>query len=566
MVLACVLGVPRVSTAQAPLPPLPAPAPPSASSSPVALVSTPGPAPNAVVTAAELSPAEMAGRLRKLEEANQRIIEQYQAVTRQNAELAKTVADLSKRLANAPGDPAAPPPAPAGGAGAAMFGNDLGPADEEPALTGGLTSPSSSTAPKKGRERLPLEGYYDQDYRERYGFVFRSKDEEYELRVNGLVQADSRNYTQPNQSPVIDNFDIPRTRIYFSGRLTKPIEYQISFQRSTNSLDVLNAYLNFRYDERFQLRIGRFRAPYTYDWAKPSIWEFLQPERSPFASNFGPNRQVGFMGWGNLFENRFEYAAGMFDGPRNSYGDTNSAKDFMAFVDYRPFFQTKSAFKFLSVGGSTDIGDENNPLSPAVLRTSTNATANGVNSGSGDAVDGIPFLAFNNNVHERGQRALWELHATYFYKGLSVIGAWDSGFNDFALAGARPVHLPVSGWNVATGYLLTGETIEKRGLVEPLRPFDLRKGKFGPGAWELQARISTLAVGRQVFTSGLADPNLWTNSIQMVDAGFNWYLNKNVKVYFDWEHVLFGQPVYFRPGPGLQKTSDLFWLRLQYYF
>ncbi len=52
----------------------------------------------------------------------------------------------------------------------------------------------------------------------------------------------------------------------------------------------------------------------------------------------------------------------------------------------------------------------------------------------------------------------------------------------------------------------------------------------------------------------------------MVDVGMNWYLNRFVKLYFDWEHVMFDQPVYYRPGPALQKTSDLFWLRLQLYF
>ena len=52
----------------------------------------------------------------------------------------------------------------------------------------------------------------------------------------------------------------------------------------------------------------------------------------------------------------------------------------------------------------------------------------------------------------------------------------------------------------------------------------------------------------------------------MTDVGFNWYLNKFVKIYFDWEHAMFAQPVVYRPGPALQKTSDLFWLRMQVYF
>ena len=92
--------------------------------------------------------------------------------------------------------------------------------------------------------------------------------------------------------------------------MTKPIEYQLSLQRSNNSFDVLNAYLNFHYDDRFQVRIGRFKAPYTFEWYKMSTWEILTPERSPFALNFGPNRQVGLMGWGFLFDERLEYAVG----------------------------------------------------------------------------------------------------------------------------------------------------------------------------------------------------------------------------------------------------------------
>ncbi|MBV8381359.1 MAG: hypothetical protein JOZ63_02055, partial [Planctomycetaceae bacterium] len=51
-----------------------------------------------------------------------------------------------------------------------------------------------------------------------------------------------------------------------------------------------------------------------------------------------------------------------------------------------------------------------------------------------------------------------------------------------------------------------------------------------------------------------------------VDAGFNWYLTRNVKFYFDWQHAMFAQPVLYSPGPKLQKTNNLFWLRLQLYF
>ena len=127
-------------------------------------------------------------------------------------------------------------------------------------LTGGLSSPShNDAAAKENKARLPLKAFNAQSYRNRYGFVLQSENEEFELRFNGLVQTDARIY-QPHQPPVNSDINVPRARMWFSGRLTKPIEYQVSFQRSTNSFDVLNVYVNFHYDPRFQIRVGRYQA------------------------------------------------------------------------------------------------------------------------------------------------------------------------------------------------------------------------------------------------------------------------------------------------------------------
>ncbi len=145
-----------------------------------------------------------------------------------------------------------------------------------------------------------------------------------------------------------------------------------------------------------------------------------------------------------------------------------------------------------------------------------------------------------------------------------MLGVWDFGHDSFAAGNAPSVKLPVGGFMVQASYLLTGETRERLSLVDPIHPFNPRSGQFGLGALELQARFSELSVGNQVFTAGLADPNLWSNRVDMVDVGLNWYLNKFVKVYFDWEHAMFGQAVYASPGVW-QKTNDLFWLRLAIY-
>jgi phosphate-selective porin OprO and OprP len=158
------------------------------------------------------------------------------------------------------------------------------------------------------------------------------------------------------------------------------------------------------------------------------------------------------------------------------------------------------------------------------------------------------------------------LHLAYYYEGLSLVTALEGGHESYAKgATTAPVHIPLNGWFVQAGYLLTGETIRDRTNIQPLRPFDLRQGHFGLGAWELTARYSQLDLDSRVFTAGLVNPNLWTNHAKLIDVGANWYLNQFVKVYFDWEHAIFGSPVFSSTG-RFRQSSDLFWVRTQLYF
>ena len=179
-----------------------------------------------------------------------------------------------------------------------------------------------------------------------------------------------------------------------------------------------------------------------------------------------------------------------------------------------------------------------------------------------------PFLILNPNVIERGNRLLGSVHAAYFYKSLSLIGEWQYGYGGYAtVSNHSSVQVPFSGFYVVGGYFLTGEEVARRSRVTPLRPFIpiKRSDPIGPGAWELVSRVSELSLGEKIFTSGFADPNLWSNQAITTELGLNWYWNEYVKMYMFWLHGNFADPVQFRPG-GLQKTADMFWLRFQLYF
>jgi phosphate-selective porin OprO and OprP len=536
---------------------------------------------------------ELLDRLLKMEQGLERVKKQNEELSRENQRLGEQVKDLSRQIRN-PGTQGGPTGAMSGTAQPGMVGSGNSStaasrwADMEeagvlqdtdsgafpPAAGGGSKSSGGDpTATGRAQEvgnrhrgKLSLKSYYDFEHD---GFRWATEDDEFSFGIRSLTQLEARIYEQSNQFHTSSGFYNPRTRLYCFGQFTKPIQYEISFQNSFDKLDLLDAYLNFNYDSRFQIRAGRYKTPFTYEWYRVHIWHLLAPERSLFANNYEGNRRFGLMGWGVMFDNRFEYAVGTFNTQRNSYQPFDSLQDVMAFLNFKPFYNREDGFllRDLHVGGSVDAGNENQTTVPAVLRTNSAPSAEGIDSSAASNAATVPFLGFDPAVRELGLRSLWELHTAYYFRGLTLLAAWDGGFEHYAKAGGSPTRIPIGGWFAQVGYIVTGETIRDHTLIDPLHPFDLRHGHFGLGAFELTARYSELELDHRVFTAGLADPNLWTNRAQMTDVGFNWYMNKFVKFYFDWEHAMFATPVLFNLTSGQkQLTSDLFWIRMQLYF
>lgn len=393
------------------------------------------------------------------------------------------------------------------------------------------------------------------------GFEIKTDDDEYTFQFHDLTQVDGRFYQQSGAtgSQVTDTFALPREWLIFSGRLTKPFEYYVAAAEGFDNFNLLDAFLNIHFDDRLQFKIGRYKTPYTYEFYNEPINGLISPERSLFFNNFGLNRDIGMMAWGQLFEKRVDYATGIFNGTRNGYVDANSEKDIVSFLNFRPFMLRKdSLLENWNIGGSVEAGTQQNAPIPRTLRTDVATTGN-INFG-------VPFMSFNNNVREYGQRALWSLHSAYYYRHLSLIAEWDSGFQNYAMTTSNfKTNVPVQGYYVQAGYFVTGETVSARGVLKPLHDFDIRKGKFGLGALELTTRFHELDINPIVFQNGLVDPNLWTNRVQAFDLGFNWYWTQYIRMVFNWEHAMFADPVYLKPGVN-QLTSDEFLMRFQIYF
>jgi phosphate-selective porin OprO/OprP len=378
------------------------------------------------------------------------------------------------------------------------------------------------------------------------GFQIRTANDEFDIQFHNLTELDGRFYGIPNQTPVSDTFGIARQWFVFNGHLTRPYEYYVSFNDSFDTFSALDVFLNVNYDKRLQFRFGRYKSPYGYEFYAQPTEALASGEWSVFFNNFGLNRELGAMLWGESVAGRIDYAAGIFNSTPNGQFDLSNPKSVAAFLNFAPFRPSAgSPLENFNVGGSLLAGNQDHAPVPQELRT--------IVPTSGSNVLGVPFLTFNNNVVTAGPRNLWSLHTAYFYRRLMILAEWQGGFQDYALANHTDnrVHLPVEGFYVQTSYFL--------------RSFDLRPGRFGLGAWELVFRYADLSLGRQVFTAGLADPNNWTNGLFTTDVAINWYWNSYIRVMFDWQHAGFGSPVLYAPG-GFARTSDLFLLRFEVWF
>jgi phosphate-selective porin OprO/OprP len=551
-------------------------------------------------------------RLRKLEQMNQKILQQYEEMERKhNARYEKLSQDfraLQDRLKSDAGSresgsgsngnfgaPGAASSAPPGGP---IPGGMDGPDDQEPygpeGTIGrdsfGLDEPApAGTAPGTSGRPRPREPIGSQAARGPQGTIsrtresgedrgvrtsvgrglrFTSDDDEFQLIFHNLTQAEFRGFpNNPNDSPLKSQFFIPRQRWYFQGRATKDVEFYTVINRGYGSIDLLDAFIGLNYfGPKLVFRAGRTKTPVSYEYYQMAEGDLVAPERSVYTGNLSGNRQNGFMIHGRILEDRSEYAIGVFNGPRRSFQDFNNDKDVFLYFNVRPFEKTGwPLLQIMNIGGEWDYGNEHNPLQPNIF-----TTANDQSSTTSDVVVASlspEFFAFNSNVVENGPRQHTAAWIAWFYKSFNVLAQLDTGFQDYSIgnSGYR-THVLQSGYFVQAYYFLTGEQIKRRVDVTPNRDFSIRNGRItGPGAIEIHTRYATLDIGHDAFTRGLADPNLWTNSVYVLDSGVNWYPNRYTKVYFDWQHSVFGQQVFDGAG-HFHKTADLIWLRFQLFF
>lgn len=370
------------------------------------------------------------------------------------------------------------------------------------------------------------------------GFTLASADGANSIRLRGLVQLDARQFF--DDAPGVNNnaFVLRRARLITEGLFAKNYGFQFVTEFGGGSVSILDANLTVGLTKWAQLRIGKFKVPVGLEQLQSDSWTFFN-ERS-IVSNLVPNRDLGVQLSGDVLDGRLNYTVGVFNGVGDGGSTTNTdfdeEKDVAARLFATPFRnEAGSVLQGLGFGVAASLGRE---------KTASARTA-------GYRTDGQQtFFSYNAAVVADGQ--IWRVSPQLDYR-LGSFGLLSeyvlSTINVRSAAGAPKAELQNKAWQVAAGYVLTGEDSNPLGVV-PRTNFDLSAGTWG--AFEVVGRYANLKLDDLTFPT-FASAASSANEATSFGVGLNWYLGKATMLKIDYYQTDFG----FAPGAPAVSTAPV---------
>jgi phosphate-selective porin OprO/OprP len=364
------------------------------------------------------------------------------------------------------------------------------------------------------------------------GFYIRSEEDGgMAMRLGGAFQTDYRYYLEDERAD--NRFDVRRARLRFNGDLTRWVRYGLEYEFQGNETsNLVNAYAEGG-KVPASLRMGQFKEPFSLEWQTRDKGLYFT-ERS-YGYSLGPQRDIGLMLHGTVWDERCIYALGAFNGDGED-GSTRGAEsddpEAAARLVLAPFRASGGSgwLQNLHLGGSATYAN----IDTANLSLSVKS----------------PGMAGSS-------RALYKLsHDTKFGVLQDVDGRWRLGIEVFwgygpvALAGEyvhlrytrlEPAGEPAQDADFSAGYLsamwaLTGESfIISKGVMQPLYPhrfFDPEAGTWG--AFVLAARAAHFEGDEDWITPGVYV------SVRRADTytlAINWLLFPMYRLVLDVSHT-----------------------------
>jgi hypothetical protein len=156
------------------------------------------------------------------------------------------------------------------------------------------------------------------------GFVASSADSNFVFRLDGVVQVDSRTFFNDSANKnANDGFLLRRARPIFQGTLYRDFDFNFTPDFGGSSVQIFDAYGNYRYEPWLQVRSGKFKTPEGLEQLQQDV-NISFNERS-LVTDLVPNRDVGLQFWGDVNGGVLSYAAGIFNGVGDAQNSANAA-------------------------------------------------------------------------------------------------------------------------------------------------------------------------------------------------------------------------------------------------
>ena len=366
------------------------------------------------------------------------------------------------------------------------------------------------------------------------GFVLRSPDDRFQLKLTGQLQADYRGYLDQKDTADLPSFFVRRARLGIEATVAKYYEFRMLPDFGLSQPKITDSYMNIHYWDELQFEAGKFKQPFSLEQLIQDRY-VVTLERS-LIDQLVPARDVGLMVHGQkLFGDRFDYGFSIYGGVQNGDGDTDRNREAAGRLAMRPFRGAAlDLLEGLQLGIAGTIGDDEGVIAPQILRTPAL----------------VPWFRFGDDVRPNGLRYRWSPEVGYVCGPAGIAAQYYYETRELQYLAGTPgrtnTDLTSRGFYVMATLLVTGE--KRTALsqaIDPLVPFDPVEGLFGPGAIELVGRVSRLSLSADTPNDfeQLFDADRSANRATELTVGFNWYLNKFVRFQFNWEYARFSNSV-----------------------
>ncbi len=361
----------------------------------------------------------------------------------------------------------------------------------------------------------------------RDGFSLRSADGAYQLKIRGYVQLDGRVFQGDDERPATDTFILRRVRPIFEGTVFRIFDFRIMPDFGGGTTVLQDAYIDARFSPKIKVRAGKFKPPVGLERLQSGT-DILFVERG-LPTNLVPNRDLGVQLFGDLAGGNVSWAAGVFNGvPDGGSGDldNNDGKDYAARLFFQPLLAGNGPWKGLGFGVAASTGDQEGTLTSTSLAGYRTPGQQTFFSYRSDGTAAGTVIADDERFRLSPQGHLY--HGPFGLLAEYVISRQEVRRADVS------AELENTSWQAEASWVFGGEPTFR--AVSPKKPFD-REAKTW-GAFEIKARYGRLEVDEDSFPI-FANPASAAQAADEWGLGFNWYLNRNVRIYLDYERTEF---------------------------